>query len=446
MAKSDSQRKVVLSDPGTNGEDDSSLNGSSDSSIKSSPTKSMDSRPNDLLGKESPIKDRSFPINFAELFKKQNPCPKDGSCQYLKPNEDSILVIEEEDTYRVEDMCRHCLLGFFAGRFPVLKAVRSLVDKWNSECEILPHQSGWVIFKFQDKAKLERVLAGGPYFIYGRTLLLHSIPENFCFQEEDYSIVPSWVQLHNLPLQCWNMRAISRIASKLGKPLCVDSITLERKRIYYARVLIEMDTAVKPLEEFEVKLPSGVVYTQYVLYENFPKFCNHFFMFGNLKENCRHLKVPITDSKKSDRPLEKTTPVVVSQTPNSADKQDSLETPSLRPWEEAEPNHTCANKYALNTSLVKLPANDAAPTTATVTNTSEGSIVPLSDEQLEEDDEGFQKVQSKRNKGKIHVLSSSDSNLHIALNTRQFVRAGIAKYAAIRVIPNSGMDKSNQSD
>lgn len=94
-----------------------------------------------------------------------------------------------------------------------------------------------------------------------------------------YSIVPTWVQLHNLPLQCWNTRAISRIASKLGKPLCVDNITLERKRISYARVLIEIDTSVIPLDNFEVKFPSGVVYTQFVQYEHLPKFGNYCFMF-----------------------------------------------------------------------------------------------------------------------------------------------------------------------
>lgn len=96
------------------------------------------------------------------------------------------------------------------------------------------------------------------------------------------------MQFHNLPLQCWNVRAIRKIASKLGKPICVDNFTLERKRISYARVLIEIDTSISPLEVFEVKLPSGITYSQYVHYENLPKFCNHCFMFGHIREKCRH--------------------------------------------------------------------------------------------------------------------------------------------------------------
>lgn len=113
--------------------------------------------------------------------------------------------------------------------------------------------------------------------------MLRSLPENFCFQDEDYNIVPTWVQLHNLPLQCWNTRAISIIASKLGKPFCVDKITLKRKRISYARVLIEIDTSVNLIEVFEVKFLFGLAYSHYVHYENLPKFCNHCYMFGHLR-------------------------------------------------------------------------------------------------------------------------------------------------------------------
>lgn len=54
-------------------------------------------------------------------------------------------------------------------------------------------------------------------------------------------------------------------------------------------MLIEIDTSVKPIEEFEVKLPSGVVYTQYAHYEHLPKFCDHCYIFGHLRESCRFL-------------------------------------------------------------------------------------------------------------------------------------------------------------
>lgn len=130
---------------------------------------------------------------------------------------------------------------------------------------------------------------GIPENFYGRTLLLHTIPENFCFLDEDYNIVLVWVQIHSLPLQCWNTHANSRIASKLGKPICIDNITNERKHISYAGVLVEIDSSTVPIESFEVRLPSGIQYTQYVSYEHLPKFCSHCYFFGHLKEKCKRL-------------------------------------------------------------------------------------------------------------------------------------------------------------
>lgn len=83
------------------------------------------------------------------------------------------------------------------------------------------------------------------------------------------------------------MRVISRIALKLGKPLCLDNITHERKRISYARVLVEVDTSTVLIESFDVRLPFGTMYTQYVSYENLPKFCKHCFMFGLYMDKCK---------------------------------------------------------------------------------------------------------------------------------------------------------------
>lgn len=54
-------------------------------------------------------------------------------------------------------------------------------------------------------------------------------------------------------------------------------------------MLVEIDTYVSPIEAFDVKLPSGTIYTQYVYFENLPKFCSNYFMFGHLREKCKYL-------------------------------------------------------------------------------------------------------------------------------------------------------------
>lgn len=450
---------MTSSDPGVNGDDDDDV--SSESSVKSSPAKCMDTCPLDQHEKDETQQRGPLPVMFADLFKNQNSSHCDGSCKYFKPKDDAILEIEEDDIDRLEVLWGHCLLGCFAGRFPGLKAVRNLVDKWKTDCEILPHQSGWILFKFHNKTELEKILVGGPYFVYGRTLLLRSIPENFCFQEEDYSIVPTWVQLHNLPLQCWNTRAISRIASKLGKPICVDNITLERKRISYARVLIEMDTSVNPIEDFEVKLPSGIVYTQYIHYENFPKFCNYCFMFGHLRDNCRHLKMPSTDNNKSVNSVEKDSVPPKVPTPTDAEVQDNpLNKMNADTYAPTDAYNLDGSTAPCDTVLA-LPANGStAPCDGILDTSSEGvfdptppdgappstngvpdSAAPSSEGAIEADEEGFQTVLRKKNKGK-HTTPIQETSLPIALNTRQSLRAGLSKFVPIRNVNKSVLDKS----
>jgi hypothetical protein len=42
------------------------------------------------------------------------------------------------------------------------------------------------------------------------------------------SIVHVWIKLYNLPIEFWNSTCLSYVASGVGKPLCVDSITKEQ--------------------------------------------------------------------------------------------------------------------------------------------------------------------------------------------------------------------------
>lgn len=245
-------------------------------------------------------------MNFAELFKDTKRPAEDGRCEYSKPPNTETLDLEEGDVDKVKDLWEFCLLGCFARRFPRLKAIHNLVDTWNTKCTVRSHFNGWVVFQFESLEEMERVLVEGPYFVFGRTLLLRSIPENLCFRDEDYSVVPVWVHLQSLPLQCWNTRVIRKIASKVGKPICVDNFTMQRKRISYARVLVEIDTSVAPNDSFEVRLPCGTVYTQYINFKNLPKFCKHCYYFGHYIGNCKHLhkqgetEQPIVHGEKKD--------------------------------------------------------------------------------------------------------------------------------------------------
>ena len=54
-------------------------------------------------------------------------------------------------------------------------------------------------------------------------------------------MIPLWVRLPNLPLNCWGPDSLTRVGSLLGVPLYADECTTAQLRVSFARVLVEMD-------------------------------------------------------------------------------------------------------------------------------------------------------------------------------------------------------------
>ena len=197
-----------------------------------------------------------------------------------------LVMLEDDDVDIVEETWGYCLVGLFAGKFPGWTAVRKLREGWKVNCTHWRHRSGWFVFKFQSDDDRRKVLEGGPYFAYGSNLILKNMPRCFRFEGDDVSSVPTWIKLPGLPLDCWNARALGKIASKVGKPISTDKLTLSKERISFARVLVEVDASKDIISEVEVRLPTGEVYQQSVIPELIPKFCKMCKSFGHVEGGC----------------------------------------------------------------------------------------------------------------------------------------------------------------
>ncbi|KAL8458043.1 hypothetical protein ACS0TY_035790 [Phlomoides rotata] len=99
---------------------------------------------------------------------------------------------------------------------------------------------------------MERVLFGGSYTVYKRAFFLQKLPKyfNICNVNWNWN-VSIWVLLPGLPLDCRHPSALSKIASKIGKPISTDQLTLQKKCISLARILVEVDAS----EETPSKIP-----------------------------------------------------------------------------------------------------------------------------------------------------------------------------------------------
>ncbi|KAL2237586.1 UNVERIFIED_CONTAM: hypothetical protein Sindi_0950300 [Sesamum indicum] len=148
--------------------------------------------------------------------------------------DDGPLTLEPNDMLDVRSKLSFCLIGYIAGKFPGLKAIRALSQSWGSSFQ--QHESGWLIFHFAREEDRQRILSEGLYFIYGRLLLKH-VPDCFEFKEDDISLTPVWATLPSLPLECWHPNALGKIGSRIGNPIAMDSLTMKMESVSYARIL-----------------------------------------------------------------------------------------------------------------------------------------------------------------------------------------------------------------
>ncbi|VFQ83145.1 unnamed protein product [Cuscuta campestris] len=190
--------------------------------------------------------------SLASLFERNRSEDKGMKLHQVDMAEDEEVFIQPEDVTPMEELWGPCLVGCFTGRFPGLAPIQSLVESWKVPCQFLPH---------------------------------HKV----------------WVKLMDVPMQFWGHNSLSKIASKLGKPLFTNGLTnkvaskftleedpddkLAYKKPNFCRVLIHMDLSKPPPSSVKVNFVGGS-YMQHVEYEDLPLYCYHCEKFAHTPFDC----------------------------------------------------------------------------------------------------------------------------------------------------------------
>ncbi|KAJ6299908.1 hypothetical protein OIU76_020828 [Salix suchowensis] len=197
-------------------------------------------------------------------------------------NNASSCSLLEHDLGNLKDVWKYCIVGYVAGKFPGFKALNHIiVNSWKCKASLTIHESGWLVYRFLHEEDKLAVLSGGPYLVYGRPLILKSMPEFFDFSTADMSTVPVWIKLPNLPLQCWSPVCLSKIGSVLGKPVQCDVLTSSMSRLSFARILVEIDLLEDLKHSVKLELPNGTSVNQKIIYETLPRYCKHCRVIGH---------------------------------------------------------------------------------------------------------------------------------------------------------------------
>ena len=193
----------------------------------------------------------------------------------------SYPLLSEDLNHSCDDW-KLCAIGYVSGKFPVYRALNNIIGNvWKCEATLNIHESGWLVYRFQNEEDKVSVLCGEPYLVYGRPLILRPMSEYFDFSCSKMTQVPVWIKFPNLPLKCWTPRCLSKLAGVLGKPIQCDKLTSTKERLSYAQVLVEVDLLADFRSSINVTLPNGNPLIQRVIYETLPKFCKHSKVLGH---------------------------------------------------------------------------------------------------------------------------------------------------------------------
>ncbi|MCH81737.1 DUF4283 domain protein [Trifolium medium] len=101
-----------------------------------------------------------------------------------------------------------------------------------------------------------------------------------------------WVRFYGLSQEYWRPNILFAIASSIGTPICIDSITakpmLERTFGQFVRVLVDMDLS-QTLRHKVLVERKGFAFFVDLDYENLPHFCSHCKVIGHHVGICKKL-------------------------------------------------------------------------------------------------------------------------------------------------------------
>ncbi|XP_060210967.1 uncharacterized protein LOC132637984 [Lycium barbarum] len=139
--------------------------------------------------------------------------------------------------------------------------------------ELYLHDEGYYVIKFQSIEDMHEIFYSGPYTINNRPIVLKPWTIDFDFTKVYPTEIPLWVTFPKLPMSCWDIENLSRIASAIGVPVYADECTTKQTRISYARMLIEVNVTQPLPEKIMVMDPVGKQFLQEIDYDWRPKYC-----------------------------------------------------------------------------------------------------------------------------------------------------------------------------
>ena len=147
-----------------------------------------------------------------------------------------------------------------------------------------------VLIQLQQQVDYLRLYSRPVWYVKGFPMRIFKWTSSFHVDRES-PIVPIWLSLPRLPIHFFKKEALFSIASAIGPPLRLDSLTQTLKRPSLARVQIKIDLLKERPERMWIGCEEGDGFWQELNYEDVPDYCQHCWHVGHSEAKC-HVNNP----------------------------------------------------------------------------------------------------------------------------------------------------------
>ena len=239
--------------------------------------------------------------NFFSVPKKTN-----GQLRYSKPHRtDGKIMVKppEEAVMEGIDMWKGCLVDQFLDKRLPFPVVRSLVNKlWGKKemPDISTTENGLYFFRFRDLDARDWVMTSGPWHLAGRPFILRAWRPGMDMLNIQLTSIPIWVKFFNIPLEYWTNTSLGHIASVVGNPLHLDTLTENQSMLSFARICIEVGVDCEFPKSVLLDMGNGKYSTIRIEYPRAPQCCSNCKLFGHNLAHCHLMKKQADSAKETE--------------------------------------------------------------------------------------------------------------------------------------------------
>ncbi|CAL5339681.1 unnamed protein product [Camellia sinensis] len=182
----------------------------------------------------------------------------------------------------------NALVGYFIDKRFSFHYVKTWAEKlWGNFLEdVVSIDNGFFIFKVKSEEAIEKILEDGLYYVGARLIVVKKWQPGLKLTKCEFSSVPLWVKLYNVPLELWTEEGLGYIASIMGTPLYLDVPIFKRSRLTFVRICIEVPANKEIPKSFKINIGYGDPYEIHVEVPWKPQRCDGCKTFGHATNLC----------------------------------------------------------------------------------------------------------------------------------------------------------------